>query len=182
MTCIVGIETENGIIMGADSCGASGWDYMISDIKKVFNADNFLIGATTSFRMSQLLQYKLKVPTKPDGQEDFEYMCTTFIDTVLSLFKDNNFTEYKNGRPSGGDFLVGYNNKIYKVFEDFQVNRNKIFNFNSCGGGDRYALGSLYSTKDLFIEDKDRVLKALDTASKFSNGVFPPFYIEERKW
>ena len=59
MTCIVGLETPNGIMMGCDSAAVGGGNIFTTRLKKVFKRGKFLIGYSTSFRMGQVIQYKL---------------------------------------------------------------------------------------------------------------------------
>lgn len=73
--------------MGGDSAESGGCNIFRRTDSKVFRRGNFLIGGTTSFRMLQLLRYKLEIPTI--GNKDMmEYMCTDFIDAVDSFLKE----------------------------------------------------------------------------------------------
>lgn len=51
MTCIVGLEHNGRVYIGADSAGVSGWDLTVRADKKVFRNGSFLFGFTDSFRM-----------------------------------------------------------------------------------------------------------------------------------
>lgn len=168
MTCIIGIETEKGILMGCDSAAASGWDVHATRLKKVFRRGEFLIGYTASFRMGQLLQYKLNVGPQGSEQDDLEYLATTFIDAVRECLKNGGFAKVENERQEGGQFLVGYRGRLYEVDSDFQVNSSQD-GYMAIGCGAPYALGNLYS-------NKGNMLTALEAAEHFSNGVRRPFY------
>lgn len=178
MTCIVGLETEDSVIIGADSAAVGGLDIISSKLEKVFRRGDFLIGYTTSFRMGQLLQYKLDVEPQKVKQTDLEYLSTTFIDAVRKCLKDGGYAEVKNEKEDGGTFLIGYNKKLYVVYDDFQVNqpRNKTW---AVGCGHAYALGSIFSNK--YLSPKGRIKEALSAAEKFSAGVQGPFIIKEMK-
>lgn len=39
MTCIVGIETKNGVIIGGDSASSGGYDITSTRLKKVFKLE-----------------------------------------------------------------------------------------------------------------------------------------------
>jgi hypothetical protein len=74
MTCIAGIALPNGEVwIGGDSAGTnSSSQQTIHADEKVFlvqNAcgDEFLLGCTTSFRMIDLLKYKLDLPQYTGG-------------------------------------------------------------------------------------------------------------------
>jgi 20S proteasome alpha/beta subunit len=172
MTCIVGVKYKDMIYMGGDSAGVSGHNVRLRADEKIFSSGPMLFGFTTSFRMGQLLRYSLKIPTQEKNQNDYEFMCTTFINSVRTSLKEGGYVEIKNNQESGGTFIVGYNSKLYTVYDDFQVSET-IDDFTSIGCGESYALGSLRMTSKL--EPKKRIKLALETASYFSGGVYPPF-------
>jgi hypothetical protein len=176
MTCIVGLEVPWGVIIGGDSSAASGWDIYTTRLPKVFRLGDFLIGYTTSFRMGQLLQYRLSVEDQFNDQADMHYMVTTFVDAVRVCLKEGGFTKIENEQEEGGQFLIGYRGKLYEVASDFQVNSSED-GFYAVGCGANCALGSLWSTK-IWENPDARVIKALEAAGHFSNGVRPPYYVE----
>jgi len=133
------------------------------------------MGFTSSFRMGQLLQYKLIPPPQDPQVDDYEYLVTCFIDSVRQCFIDNGYGNV--GLNEFGQFMFGYNGKLYYVDEDLQVGTDTN-NYMSLGCGSSYALGSLFSTKRKSL--KTRIKTALEAASEFSTGVCPPFYIVEQ--
>lgn len=156
--------------MGADSAGTSGSSITIRQDEKVFENGDFLIGFTSSYRMGQLLRYKLKVPKQKESQSDMEYLVTDFIDGVRQLFKDNGFRDER--ATNGGTFLLGYKNNLYNIEDDFQVGKS-FLNFDSVGCGSDIALGSLYST--MGQDPEQRIKIALDAACKFNTNVCAPY-------
>lgn len=176
MTCIVGYVKNKKVFMGGDSAGVSGLDIIDRKDSKVFKTGEFLIGYTSSFRMGQIIRFKLKVNKQKPSQGDYEYMCTTFIDSVRKLFSKEGFSEVCSNKESGGTFLVGYRGALYQVYDDFQV-AESLDNYSAAGCGTKYALGALAILKDLEISSNKKVETALKTAVKFSGGVRPPFTI-----
>jgi len=178
MTCIVGLKHNNKVTIGADSAGSDS-NFNISnriDVK-VFRVDDFIIGCTSSFRMIQLLRYSLKLP-KIHDKDIFEYMCTDFINSVRTCFKDGGFLQKEKEEESGGTFLVAYKDRLFEIENDFQVAEN-YDDYNSVGCGSHYAKGSFYSTKKM--KSIDRLKIALKTAQHHSAGVREPFIYEETK-
>lgn len=176
-TCIVGIEEKGTVYIGADSAGISGLDITIRADEKVFINGPFIIGFTSSFRMGQLLRYKFDPPEQTvNVKDDMEYMVTTFIDSVRNLFKNNGFGDKE--ATSGGTFLVGYKGNLYTVHNDFQVGKS-VLPYSAVGCGADFALGSMFSTKNMLPEK--RIKLALEAASAFSAGVAPPFKILKLK-
>lgn len=177
MTCIVGLIKDKELIIGGDSAGVGGLDIRIRGDVKVFETGPFLIGYTSSFRMGQLLRFKLNVPPQTNHQEDYEYMCTTFIDTVRYLLKEEGYTTINQNEEEIGVFIVGYKHKLYYIGGDLQVGEHSD-KYDSVGCGSKYALGALdILTKDKKLSGREMVKKALETSAKFSAGVRGPFNI-----
>lgn len=179
MTCIVGVKHNNNIYFAGDSAGVSGIDVRVRADEKVFIKGSMIFGFTSSFRMGQLLRYKLEIPVQQPDEDDYSYMCSSFIDSVRQCLKDGGFSKSLNGEESGGTFLVGYKENIYTIYDDFQVAKSTD-DFASIGCGEYYALGSSKVTKKL--SPRKRLQTALEVASYFSGGVLPPFvYISGKK-
>ena len=175
MTCIVGFVDKNkNIYLGGDSAGVGDLDITIRKDPKVFTVGKMVMGYTSSFRMGQLLRFKLKLSRPPKQMDDYEYMCTLFIDAVRKCLKDNGYAEIKNNEETIGTFIVGYRGALYKIENDLQVEMSQE-NYNDCGCGRSYALGSLATDKN--SNPEQIVLKALEVAEKFSGGVRRPFRI-----
>ena len=173
MTCIVGLVDKGNVYIGGDSAGVAGLSISIRNDEKVFVNGPFIMGFTTSFRMGQLLQYKLTIPKQTTNQSDMEYMVTDFIDSVRRCFAENGFGKLPDkDHHEGGNFLVGYNGKLYNIDHDFQVGVPSL-QYDAVGCGEDIAKGSLYSTKGK--EPTARIKLALEAASTFSAGVAPPF-------
>lgn len=175
MTCIVGIVKDGVIHMGADSCGATDYVRTARKDPKLFVVnDKFIIGGTTSFRMLQLLNFKLN-PPKRKGKDVYEYMCTDFIDSVRTVFKEGGFIQRNNDAEKGGLFLVGYKGRLFTIDSDFQVGE-QLSGYASVGSGQETALGSLYTSERLRHTDpQQRIEMALSAATYFTTSVLPPF-------
>ena len=174
MTCIVGLE-QNGIVyIGADSAAVAG--YTINPVvhPKVGRNGNVLIGYTTSFRMGQLLQYKLTVPKQSKSMDDIVYMVGPFMDAVRECLKESGYLTVNNNYETGGTFLVGYKGALYHISSDLSITRSAN-GFDACGCGEAFALGALSVA---IGRPKDKILLALEAASKFSTGVCGPFVVE----
>lgn len=171
MTCIVGCIDKNGVYIGGDSAAVSEDDlsYNIISGSKVFQKGEFIFGFSSSFRMGQILEHKLRIPNHPKGMDDFKFMVTLFIDSVKKCFQESDYNEMVLDE---GSFLVGYNGKLYAVFSDYQINQPKE-NFAAMGCGEFFALGAMYATVETDPQKKMEV--ALNAAVKFSAGVKPPF-------
>jgi ATP-dependent protease HslVU (ClpYQ) peptidase subunit len=175
MTCIVGLAEKNVVYMGCDSAGVAGYDITVRSDEKVFQNGPFLIGFCGSFRMGQLLRYKLEVPVQADGQDTMHYMVTDFVDAVKDCFAKNGFGSMNEKTDNrGGLFLAGYRGVLYRIDYDFQVGISSN-QYESVGCGKDLALGAMYALSNK--KPVERVGLALEAAAKFSGGVVGPFLI-----
>ena len=177
MTCIVGLVDGGKVYIGGDSAGVAGLDIYGRADQKVFKVGDFIMGFTTSFRMGQLLRYSFIPPKRHTENNIYKFMVTDFIDAVRKCLKDGGFAKKENDVERGGVFLVGYAGRLFKVEGDYQVGET-ILQFDSCGCGESFALGSLYTTKTQKDPIK-RINVALEAAQEFSAGVREPFNIIE---
>lgn len=182
MTCIVGWIEENkkkgirDVFLGGDSAGVAGLRVRIRADEKVFRNGDMIFGYTSSFRMGQLLRYSLSVPEQSPKKDDYEFMCTDFIDTVARTLEKNKCATINNNEMSIGTFLVGYKGNLYSVEDDLQVAK-PMFNYESVGCGIDIAMGAMYAVRDIKMTPRKRITKALEAAVEFSGGVRPPFVI-----
>jgi ATP-dependent protease HslVU (ClpYQ) peptidase subunit len=175
MTCIVGLVTESGVLMGSDSAAVSGWEVRATRTAKLFRKGEFLIGYTTSFRMGQMIRYQSNFELQGD-ESDEEYMVCKFIETVRSVFNEFGFMKTDDGREEGGTFLVGYRGHLYEVHSDLQAIELED-GMGACGCGKGFALGAMKALEN--VVPAERITKALETAAYFSGGVMRPFHVME---
>lgn len=176
MTCIVGVASGGRVVIGADSAGVAGMDLTVRADRKVFRNGPFIMGFTTSFRMGQLLAYRLDAPKRHPDDDIMRYMVTDFIDGVRTCLKNGGYAHRENEVERGGVFLVGYEGRLFKVEGDYQVGES-VHGFDAAGCGESFALGSLWETASL--DAAQRVEHALQAAERMSAGVSGPFFTEE---
>lgn len=152
MTAIAGFCDQGKVWIGADSAAVAGLDLMVRADSKVFRNGEFLFGFTSSFRMGQLLRYKLQPPKQHD-LDTYAFMVTVFVDAVRECLK-------------AGLFYVG---------ADYQV-AESMDGYDACGCGQAIILGALFATKGM--EPHARMKVALEAAERHSAGVRGPFPIE----
>lgn len=187
MTCIVGLETEEGVLLGADSWSDNGWSGMRRADPKLFAVGPYLLGFTTSYRMGQLLRYGLALaaPLRADRASDddlMHFMATDFINEVRRLLKDGGWSEREKEQEKGGTFLVAVGGRLFGIEDDYQVMRS-AHGYQAVGSGYQLALGSFASTEDLDWPPPRRIGMALSAAERHTGGVKSPFHVhwQERK-
>lgn len=181
MTCIVGLVDNGKVYMGGDSAGVGGLSLSIRADEKVFKKGEFIMGFTSSFRMGQLLRFKLEIPYHKPEMDIYEYMVTEFVEAVRTCLKTGGFTRTENGEETGGRFLVGYRGQLFVIDGDFQVGK-PADGYDAVGCGDDIAKGSLFSTGRLADASPDeRIRDALKAAENFSASVRGPFVLISTK-
>jgi hypothetical protein len=186
MTCIVGVEGGDRVLIGGDSAGVNDDDLLVVRAdEKVFSlaGGEFVLGFTDSFRMGQLLRYSLRLPRRETreaayGSDPDRFMATTFVDAVRACLKKGGFARKEDEAESGGTFLVGWRGRLYEVNDDYQVGRS-VSGYSAVGGGAEIAFGALHATND--ADPAQRVERALQAASAHSATVRPPFVVLSTK-
>lgn len=181
MTCIVGLEHKGKVFVGGDSAGTAGYYLTIRADEKVWANGGFAFGFTSSFRMGQLLRYKLTLALErhevaADPEAEFKFMATAFVDGVRKVLKDGGYARLKEGVEEGGTFLVGWRGKLYTVHGDFQVAR-ALQGFYCVGSGGAHAEGALYALKDARMAPERKLLTALTAAESLISSVQGPFKV-----
>lgn len=177
MTAIVAVVDDGRVYMGCDSASVGGLSIHTSTIEKVFETGSFLIGFTSSWRMGQLLRYAFTPPERVDGQSVEAFLVTSFMDAVRQTFKDGGFAEKEKEAESGGEFLIGFEGRIFHVHSNYLV-QESVYGYDACGSGEEYALGVFHAT--VGEPAGSRCLKALEAAAEFSAGVRGPFLVKSR--
>jgi len=178
MTCIVGIADKGHVTIGGDSAGVGGYDLRVRKDPKVFRNGPFLMGYTSSFRMGQLLRFAFTPPEHPKDMDIDRYMMTVWIDAVRECFKAGGYAAKNSDRESGGVFLVGYQGRLFRIDDDFQVGET-VDGYDACGCGDSFALGAMHATQG--YPPLQRVRIALEAAERWSAGVRGPFTIDTQE-
>jgi hypothetical protein len=181
MTCIVGIETEAGVILGADSMAgeATYWTADTAVEPKVFRVGPYVLGFTTSFRMGELLRYHLALPPPPARGPFHRHMVTGVIPAIRACFKEHGFATSKDGAEVGGDFLIGVHGQLYHVQSNYHVGRSP-HGYDAAGCGAQSALGALSATDGR--KPRGRLRAALVAAERHNMGVRGPWrFVTERK-
>lgn len=174
MTCIVAVKdwTNKKIIMAGDSASVSG--HLSGAIRdpKIFKTGPYLIGNTGSFRVGQVLRYDFDAPVPKEDDETMAFMVREFVDSLRKRMLALGISARKDNIDKGGNFLIAIRDRIFHIYDDFQVNE-RIEDYDAAGSGMEVALGSLYSTQSQVA--KERVRIALEAADYYGSHVRPPY-------
>jgi hypothetical protein len=175
MTCIVGIETPRGVVLGADSLGADpeSWSASEHAEPKVFRVGPYVIGFTTSFRMGDILRYHVTLPKPPAQAPLHRHLVTKVVPVLRAAFRRHGFLASKEGADVGGDFLIGVRGRLFHVFADHQVGR-AAHGYDAAGCGAQSALGALSVCADV-KRPRESLRRALVAAERHNMGVRGPW-------
>lgn len=180
MTCIVGMRQAGQVWLGGDSLSGDPATYHVKLERspKVFRLGELLIGHTSSWRMGQLLHYRLWLPPQTAKQSDDAWLATTFIDAVRKVLTDGGFAKKENNVEQGGTFLLAFRGKLYEVDSDYQVGEPGE-DYAAIGAGRSYAVGALQAMHVLQWprDPRARIRTALQAAAYHSAYVRAPFRI-----
>lgn len=193
MTCIIGLVEDGDIYMGSDTAAVCGWEVRTTTEPKVFthqvyrltgaaldnSYEKMLIGFTTSFRMGQLLQYKLLLSSHPDHMTDMAYLVSLFTEDVRTCLKTGGMAEIDKNVEKGGVFLIGYHNHLYVMESDYQI-LPVADHMDAIGNGREYALGAMLALKET-MAPAARIDASLRIAERFCGAVRNPFTLHTMK-
>lgn len=165
MTCIVGIEYKNGVLIAGDLQGSGPNHKIIHTQPKVFKKGGVVFGYTTSYRFGQILEHNLPDPIVPENDaEVYRWLITVLVPDIQRTLKDNGWTD-------GGNCLIGVKDQLWGLQGDYSVLRS-VKGYDAVGSGTEYALGSIFSslsnTTVKGVKDAEHVLScAIETAGTF---------------
>lgn len=169
MTCVVGIEYNNKVFMGSDSCAFNEDGKMVIDSPKLTLKGDLLFGYAGSFRIANLISHSLTIPKRPKKMSDAQFLITKVIKKLKKICEDDKLE-------NDNMLLLGYNSKLYCISHDFSLVRT-LEEYDSIGVGCNIARGSLHTTRELKnVKIEDRLRLALKAASNHMHGVSEPFH------
>lgn len=191
VTCIAAVRSGRRVVIGGDSAGVHGYSIVTRADEKVFTrvdpaGEKWAFGFTSSFRMGDLLRYKLEIPEVRPGKGGLrEFMVTRFVDALRTCLRTGGWIEKDKDREQGGVFIVAFRGEIFEIHGDFQV-AMPAAGYSAVGCGADLALGALYALharpKEWPVGEppaKWAVEIALEAANQFSAGVCPPYAFVE---
>jgi ATP-dependent protease HslVU (ClpYQ) peptidase subunit len=175
MTCIIGLEHEGRVYMGADSYLGNGHTFGITRERKLFRRGEFLVGTAGDVRFGQLLAYHMTMPEAQGDEPDAQYLVMEFVEPLRAMMKEHGFATIENSvEKTGNRFLLGYRGRLYRVW-DYQVD-SYVNGLICIGSGEEVAYGAMMALEAL--PPRKRIKRALAIAADRVDTVAPPFYVE----
>ena len=171
MTCIVGIEHKDGVLLAADSMSSNHYSADVASVAKLFRVGQHGFGFTSSWRMGDLLRYHLALPDPP-AKDLHRHLVTVAIPAIRACLKEGGFATVNNGVETGGSFLIAVRGQLFTIDTDFQVARSS-HKYDAVGSGSLAALGALSAT--IGGDPRARATAALVAAEKHTCHVRRPW-------
>lgn len=184
MTCIVAIAHEGTVIMGGDSAAVDDHDFSMGTCAepKVWMSGNVVFGACGSFRVSQLLRWRMSVPHPDPDVDILSYVVGPLVDAMrVVLAEGGALTTWDSDSTeelTASGLLLGIAGRVFEVYSDFGVGE-LAEPYGSVGCGSMLALGALAATEGLRVRPRRRIELALGAAERHSAGVRGPHTIVE---
>lgn len=178
MTCIVALETDKGVLMGADSCVSTANEaYVVHRSQsKIFKLCGYLFGFAGVTSVGTLIRHGLAVEPPPRNVNGVErHMMATLIPAIKLLVKDN-LPEVAKGKTEDSYWsaFIATRGAIYELaMGEFLLRHAR--GYAAIGNGGEIALGALHATKQLNIVPRERARAALKAAVEHVEYVRPPF-------
>lgn len=189
MTCVVGVEyEENGerkVLLAADAASTNEYTTQVVRGPKVFRVNELLIGFTTSFRMGQLLQYRLAhhLPNRLYQHLDpMEHIIVNVIPAIMDAMDEGRYLKTEDQRAEAGTYLIGFAGRLFEVSDGFGVCEWED-GYGAIGSGYQIALGAMFAVnppdirKASFGEATKMAYEGLSAAVRFSGSCSRPFSI-----
>lgn len=188
MTCIIGYVDKASssssnkpvVWLGGDSCGSGNGSDHIYKNNKVFhymNNPNIIMGGTTSFRHLDLLETTEGLFDDFEGLENITRLDIVkhFIPRVQKVFQGNYLRGDDTDR--GGNFLLGINDKLFEIQNDYSV-LEPDSGIIAVGCGEDTAIVMLDAYNTLTKETpQTKLFRTLEYVSNYNQGVKPPFTV-----
>ena len=171
MSCVVGIVKDNKVWLGSESCATtSDGERRFNKLEKIFRNGPYLIGFVGTVRPGQVLLPNYFKPPKN---------VMDFPDAIIKQFGDKGCLGIDGEDQTycqATNFLVAYENRLYEILVDFQM--NEIDNYSAIGSGSDFATGSLHTTSFTDLTPDKRIILALKAAVNHDMGCAGPYIIK----
>lgn len=188
MTCVVGLQAPQGVLLAADTAAISGWDIRTLgvDAAKVWQQGGIAWGFAGDARWSQLVRYRYEAPEPPcESAQVLPWLIGTVVPQLETLARDAGFwfaREERKPPQCGQRGLIACRGQLYRLACDLTVH-TVDGGHDAVGGGEDYALGALDAMASLAVPEtysaaawhQHQVEVALTSAASRNIGVQAPF-------
>lgn len=176
MTCIIAIETDAGVWMGADRLASLNGTKLTIDVPKIFEVGELLIGASGPVRLSQLLA-TLNPPVHTLGWDIDRWVTLDLAAAARQHLAGNDYDrKIENRSWVDGRWIVAVRGRAYTIHSDYSWTRGAD-GIHAIGSGADHALGAINALRSANVENdpSEQIRLALRAAADLDSGVGGPF-------
>ena len=156
MTTILGVQHKNGFTIAADAqVTADDRAYIHNSMPKIVEIGDYVIAGAGNSRYCDIVLFGWE-PPRYDGSEPYKFMVSQFIPELKKIHESTGYTLKDDDTFS---FIIGLNNKLFYIAEDYSVIMTNT-NVYGIGSGSAYAVGAYMATSS--INTAMNVAKKLD--------------------
>jgi len=177
MTTIVSVQSDDGVLFGADSqvTASNGRKYSATRMVKITQRNDYIIAGSGECAPCDIAQH-IWIPPKPtvkDKRDLYHFMIATVVPSLKQCFKDNDYKVNSDDDETAFSFLIAVCGEVFEIADDFSISLDDS-GFYGVGSGSGYAIGALHAGAT--------VEQALSIAAKNDAFTSAPFiYIEQEK-
>jgi len=177
MTTIVAVQSNDGVLFGADSqvTASNGRKYSATRMIKITQRNDYIIAGSGECAPCDIAQH-IWIPPKPNAKDKrdlYHFMIATVVPSLKQCFKDNDYKVNADDDETAFSFLVAICGEVFEIADDFSISLDDS-GFYGVGSGSGYAIGALHAGAT--------VEQALSIAAKNDAFTSAPFiYFEQTK-
>jgi len=159
MTCIVGINNGARVYIGSDRSASDDITIMSMCRPKVHTRNGFIFAYAGSIGVGQLMEMIDLNSTHDDPYYTIRLSVVEQMRKAIESFSSTSDDESAN-------FLIGYKKRLFELSTgDWSVVEVEE---SAVGSGGPIALGSLYTTRNLYTDPAIRIRLAIESAIHYS--------------
>lgn len=148
MTTIIAVQSNNGVVFGADSqvTASNGRKYSAQSMVKISERNGYIIAGSGECAPCDIAQHIWlpPIPTAKDKRDLYHFMIAKVIPSLKQCFKDNDYKANADDDDTAFSFLISVSGELFEVADDFSISRDDS-GFYGVGSGSGYAIGALYA-------------------------------------
>jgi ATP-dependent protease HslVU (ClpYQ) peptidase subunit len=177
MTTIIAVQSDDGVVFGADSqvTAPSGRKYSATRMVKIVERNDYIIAGSGECAPCDIAQH-IWIPPKPNAKDKkdlYHFIIASVVPSLKQCFKDNDYKPTSEDDENSFSFLIAICGEVFEIAEDFSVSLDDS-GFYGVGSGSGYAIGALNAGAT--------IEQALSIAAKNDAFTSAPFiYFEQTK-
>lgn len=175
MTCIIGLETNDSVVVGSDSfLGNTSVKYQLDRPKWFFREPDLLVAYAGDIIAAQLMELIPKFAKQRRTEDDQAYLQREVVGAIRAVHK----LQWEKDRNADFELLIAYRGKLYTLMSNYGLYRN-MHKYAAIGAGEDIAIGVMAGLELSKLKPKEKVLKALALTKRHSPLVSEPFFTIE---